>query len=184
MTLSEKIERFKKIMTRKDGTPVYTEDTIRKLKELRFFQAPASSKFHGDYEGGLFDHSCEVTEILVEMTENNKLRWEEQDSPYIVGMYHDLCKCDQYRRLVGYDDHGRLYEFNPNTPIKGHGDKSVMMLSTFITLTDEEMMCIRYHMGAFCDKADWGYFTRAVKTYPNVLWTHMADMIASQIRGV
>lgn len=183
MTLNEKIEKFKRIMVCPDGTPVYDSKVIDKLKELRFFQAPASSKYHGDYEGGLFDHSCRVTEILVELTKNNNLKWDAAESPYIVGMYHDLCKCDQYKKLWEPDERDRMYEFNPYTAVKGHGDKSVIMLSTFVQLTDEEMMCILYHMGSFTDKSEWSYYTRAIKKYPNVLWTHMADMIAAQIEG-
>jgi len=48
-------------------------------------------------------------------------------------------------------------------------------------LTPEEVMCIRWHMGAFDEKHNWKYYTAAVKKYPNVLWTHTADMIASQM---
>jgi hypothetical protein len=51
-------------------------------------------------------------------------------------------------------------------------------------LTPEEVMCIRWHMGAFDEKENWQYYSRAVNKYPNVLWTHTADMIASQIMGV
>ena len=58
------------------------------------------------------------------------------------------------------------------------------MLMGLINLTDEETMCIRYHMGAFTDQKEWEYYTRAVKKYPNVLYTHTADMIASQIKGI
>lgn len=53
-----------------------------------------------------------------------------------------------------------------------------------MTLTDEEIMCIRYHMGAFTDKSEWNDYTRAVRNYPNVLWTHQADMLASHVAGV
>lgn len=53
-----------------------------------------------------------------------------------------------------------------------------------IDLTEEEKMCIRYHMGAFTEKSEWEFYSRAVRRYPNVLWTHTADMIASQIKGV
>ena len=42
-------------------------------------------------------------------------------------------------------------------------------------------MCIRYHMGAFTEKEEWRLYTRAVNQFPNVLWTHQADMIASHI---
>ena len=51
-------------------------------------------------------------------------------------------------------------------------------------LTEEEVACIRWHMGAFDDQKFWNYYTAAVKKYPNVLWTHTADMIASQVLGV
>lgn len=74
--------------------------------------------------------------------------------------------------------------FTAPASTKYHGDKSVMLLSQFYTLTDEEIMCIRYHMGAFTDKSEWNDYTRAVRQYPNVLWTHQADMLASHVAGV
>ena len=43
---------------------------------------------------------------------------------------------------------------------------------------------IRWHMGAFDDRENWKYYSAAVKKYPNVLYTHVADMTASQIIGV
>lgn len=120
---------------------------------------------------------------------------------FSMSMFHDLCKIDQY--IPQYELREELkpaplnnpksttfvktlcgYEYNPDTLLKGHGDKSVMFLSQFYTLTDEEIMCIRYHMGAFTDKSEWNYYTRAVRNYPNVLWTHQADMLASHVAGV
>ena len=50
-------------------------------------------------------------------------------------------------------------------------------------LTEEEKLCIRYHMGAFVDQKEWSYYSRDVNICPNVLFTHTADMIASQING-
>lgn len=51
--------------------------------------------------------------------------------------------------------------------------------------TDEEIACIRWHMGAYeTDTKMWNYYGRAIETFPNVLYTHTADMIASKIRGV
>lgn len=48
-----------------------------------------------------------------------------------------------------------------------------------------EAACIRYHMGAFNDKSyEWNDYTRAIHKYPNVLWTHHADMIATHIMEV
>lgn len=147
-----------------------------------FFRAPASTKYHGAYEGGLFDHSLMVMNSLVELSAKNELKWQRAESPFIVGMFHDLCKIDQYRHpkremLVEW-------EYNPDTLIKGHGDKSVILLSQHMTLTEEEAMCILYHMGAFTDREQWKDYTNAIHMFPNVLWTHHADMIASHIVGV
>lgn len=148
-----------------------------------FFTAPASTRFHGAYDGGLFDHSFQVAWELVCLTRNNNLKWQNPRSPYLIGMMHDLCKIDQYRKLNEPDEKGRLYVWN-DTPIKGHGEKSVILLSQLMDLTEEETECIRWHMGAFDEKENWQCFTDAIKKFPNVLWTHQADMIASHIKGI
>jgi len=51
------------------------------------------------------------------------------------------------------------------------------------SLTEEEILCIRYHMGAYnCD--DWEGYDKAIRKYPNVLFTHTADMYASKVLGL
>lgn len=186
MTESERITLFDDFMC--GIVPI----NVRTLLISRgFFKAPASTKYHGSYEGGLFDHSLEVAKTLVDLTEKNNLEWQRKQSPYIVGMFHDLCKIDQYRHPIAGEmlDGTQLYdinewEYNPDTILKGHGDKSVMLLSEFYTLTEEEILCIRYHMGAFTDKEEWRDYTRTVNKYATVLWTHQADMLASHVKGV
>lgn len=192
---------FLNFMKLPDGTPVVSDDMMEYLMAYGFFTAPASTKYHGNYEGGLLNHSRMVTEYLLALTQANHLIWRKARSPFIVGMFHDLCKIDQY--IPQYEMREELepsplndpkpvkfvktlcgYDYNPDTLLKGHGDKSVMLLSQFYTLTDEEIMCIRYHMGAFTDKSEWNDYTRAVRNYPNVLWTHHADMLASHVAGV
>lgn len=148
------------------------------LKKNGFFVMPASINHHCNYDGGLFDHSFAVAKKLECMTKADKLTWENPRSPLIVGMFHDLCKIDQY---IGID--GR-YVYNTKSLLPGHGDKSVMLLAQHMKLTSEEIHCIRWHMGAFDDKTNWDYYTRAVNAYPNVLWTHTADMVVSQVQGV
>ena len=154
-------------------------DPTEFLTDHGFFTAPASTKYHGAYEGGLLEHSLNVTRRLVELTRNNKLTWERPESPWIVGFLHDLCKCDQYRKLP---EGG--YEFVKDTLFKGHGDKSLMLISQVTKLTEEEAACIRYHMGAFCEKEEWSDYTRAIHKWPNVLWTHQADMLAAHVDEV
>lgn len=196
MTLEERIEKFNNLM----GDIVPTE-VKKDLLDKGFFTAPASTKYHGNYEGGLFDHSYTVARYLKKLTEYCRLDWLNHRSPLLVGMFHDLCKIDQY--IPQYEMREELepsllndpkptkfvetlcgYEYNPDTLLKGHGDKSVMVLAQYFKLTEEEIMCIRYHMGAFCDKSEWNDYTRAVHKYTNVLWTHQADMLASHVEGV
>ena len=80
----------------------YDEKLIENLENMGFFEAPASTKFHGNYRGGLFQHSLEVMRQLVCLTKNNALSWEDPRSPYIVGLLHDLCKYDQYSVRLQY----------------------------------------------------------------------------------
>lgn len=178
MTELERFEIFKK-------TPLanfISEDFKTYLLAEGFFRSPASTKYHGAYEGGLFDHSFAVMNFLVELSAKNGLRWKRAESPFIVGMFHDLCKIDQYRSFMNGESVG--WEYNPDTTFKGHGDKSIILLSQFMTLTEEEIMCIRYHMGAFVEKEEWRDYTGAVHRYANVLWTHQADMLASHVVGI
>lgn len=149
-----------------------------KLEEKGFFDAPASTKYHGNYAGGLFDHSFAVMKFLLELTERNQIHWEREDSPKIIGMFHDLCKVDQYEAA------GEEYRYQEETLLKGHGEKSIMLLSEYTMLTEEEILCIRYHMGAFTDPEEWKDYTRAVSRYQTVLWTHTADMLASHGLGI
>lgn len=173
-------ERYKLCMGTKVGK-IIPYDFKMYLIHHGFFNAPASTKYHGAYEGGLFDHSFAVMNFLVDLSANNNLKWQRAESPFIIGLFHDLCKIDQYRRTK---DDTAQWEYNPDTLIKGHGDKSIILLSGFITLTDEEIMCIRYHMGAFTEKEEWKDYTNAIHLYPNVLWTHHADMLAAHAVGI
>lgn len=151
------------------------------LEDLGFFEMPASTKYHGAYRGGLFDHSYQVTKELLKLTEKLNLKWGRSFSPFIVGMLHDICKCDNYQ----YNENEDKWEYRKDILIPGHGDKSVIMAQDILNLTQEETHCIRWHMGAYeTDTKMWDYYGRAIEKYPNVLWTHTADMVASKIVGV
>lgn len=186
LTRDDRIQMFSEFMY-----PYISVECLTWLIENGFFTAPASTKYHGAYEGGLFDHSFTVAKTLVNLTKDCNLDWWRQDSPYLIGMFHDLCKIDCYQHPVtGHTTDGEPiydpteWEYSKNMGLKGHGDKSIMLLSMHTTLTEEEIMCIRYHMGAFTDKEEWRDYTNAVHRFPNVLWTHHADMLASHVSGI
>lgn len=155
-----------------------TYSLSKELMQMGFFSAPASTKYHGNYQGGLFDHSIIVTKELLNLTEKLDLRWGREESPYLVGMLHDLCKCDAY---IPQNDGS--YEYNDKQTITGHGEKSVIYAQKIYDLTNEEILCIRWHMGAYEGKEVWKNLGEAIKSCPNILYTHTADMIASQIQG-
>jgi len=179
MTEQERITIFRREVI--PNLPVENGEALTAwLDDRDFFAQAASTKYHGACPGGLFDHSICVMRQLVELTEQNGLRWQRLGSPYIVGFFHDLCKIDQYV-MVREEDGKPVYAWDSGTLFKGHGDKSVILLASLMKLTEEEVACIRYHMGAFVDKELWNDYTRAIHQYPNVLWTHTADMIASHI---
>ena len=162
----------------KDIVPHLGFDPTEQLVLMGFFNAPASSKHHYAYPGGLYDHSINVADMLVQITKGMHLLWSRPESPYIIGVLHDLCKCDQYVELDAEPGRPQKYAYVSDTLLRGHGEKSVMLASTLTKLTMEEVACIRYHMGAFNEKEE---FTNAIAEYPNVLWTHTADMAASHI---
>ena len=171
---SKRIRQFDLLMGK------YVSDEFRDwLITNGFFEKPASIKHHGAYTGALFDHSFAVAKILEDLTEQMGLNWQQDRSPYIVGMFHDLCKLDNYQRTED-----EKWEYNNATLLPGHGDKSVIMLQQHMNLTDEEMLCIRWHMGAFDEKENWNSYGRAVTTHQTVLWTHHADMYAARVLGV
>lgn len=170
--MNDRLLKFDEIMT-----GVISEEDKGILIDYGFFNAPASIKYHGNYEGGLLDHSLEVTKCLIDITQRFELKWLRPESPYIVGMLHDLCKVDDY--VIG--DDGK-WTYNPSM-VPGHGQKSVDILSGMIDLTEEEILCIRYHMGAYVS-SDWSGYDESIKKYETVMWTHHADMYASKVKNV
>lgn len=134
------------------------------LLDRGFLSAKASRNHHGNYPGGLFDHSMAVAAELRRMTDRLGLSWALPRSPEFVGLFHDLCKLDY--------------------STSGHGEKSVRMIEGFVRITPEERACIRWHMGAFDAAENWAGYSSAVAKYNNVLYAHTADMIASNILGI
>ena len=143
------------------------------LESIGYFDVPASTRFHGTNRGDLFRHSKAVAETLLEYTERLDLPWERESSPYIIGLLHDLCKTAIYM-----EQNGEWIKLENDTR---HAELSLDLLDILnVQLTDEERLCIRWHMGAFDSKENWEKYTEAVKKNPNVLYTHTADMFVSQ----
>ena len=111
------------------------------LDECGFYFRPSSDKRHHNYPGGLAEHCLGVYR---KMSEKNLVGVSE-DSVKIVGLFHDLCKCDMFYFV------GRSIRSHRR---KGHGSRSVRLLERYgVSLSPEEFRAIRYHMGSAHDAA-------------------------------
>ena len=162
----------------------HTEDVISELENLGFFSSPASSNDHLCCEGGLLVHSMNTYRMATFLV--NDLRHFRDDMPsnnsiIIASLLHDICKV---RRYVKQSDgsYKKDYSYFP----AGHGEKSVIMLLRMgYQLTEEEILAIEYHMGAFrlplhSEEADKDY-RRACNSSPLVPIIHTADTLAAQV---
>lgn len=155
-----------------------------------FFTAPASTRFHGNYEGGLCEHSIHVYEALCDYVKRNRftetygLSYSEE-SLAIVSLLHDLCKVNVYKmsqRNVKKDGVWTtvpFYEFSDPMPY-GHGEKSVYIISSYMKLSREEAFAIRYHMG-FSKEEETRNVSAAFEMYPLAMALYVADMEATFI---
>ena len=158
------------------------------LEETDFFTAPASTRFHGNYEGGLCEHSVNVWEELVRLSKAYPEVRITFETAAIVTLLHDLCKIGCYKteyRNVKVD--GRwtqrpVYVFQEDFCYGGHGSKSVYLAQKFMNLTDQEAVAINCHMG-FADRSPGDYsLGNAYEKYPLAWLLHVADESATYIR--
>ena len=158
-------------------------------KNCDFFDAPASTRFHGSYKGGLCEHSLNVYECLKAYLESDRVKNTynldySDETIAIVALLHDLCKINVYKpsfRNVKGDD-GKwtkvdTFEFNDSLPY-GHGEKSVYIITGFMRLSREEAFAIRYHMG-FSGEENKVSIGNALEMFPLALATNIADMEAT-----
>ncbi|HIU51078.1 MAG TPA: HD domain-containing protein [Candidatus Merdicola faecigallinarum] len=162
------------------------DNLIEFIEKTDFFVAPASTRFHGSYEGGLLEHSLKVYELLKEKIKNSSIPIEvSEDSVKIIALLHDICKVNFYKvdyrnakNAMGEWEKVPYYTVNDMIPY-GHGEKSVMMLTEYIKLTVEEKYCIRWHMGFTEPKELYTTLGMAFKKYPLALLVHEADLEAT-----
>ena len=154
-----------------------------------FFTAPASTKFHGSFDGGLALHSLNVYDCLKNYLDRPRVKEEyklnySDESIVICALLHDICKADVYVRGTrnvkneqGVWEAVPTYYFEDKLPY-GHGEKSVYMITGFMRLTREEAFAIRYHMG-FSGSEEKGNVGKAFEMFPLAFALSTADMEAT-----
>lgn len=150
------------------------------LKRMGYFTAPASKGHHMAVKGGLVQHSINVTKRLVRLSDAIGSTWSRDESPYLVGMLHDLVKCQCYK----LNPDGQTYSYvQPKWP--GHGVASVMIATVElgIQLNPDEAAAIIHHMGAFgLTGRALDEFDSALDAFPGpIIATHTADWSAARL---
>lgn len=183
-------EQFIKIMEQVERPGV--DKLLDWLEGTDFYSAPASTRFHGSYPGGLVYHTLNVVYELRELVKFYEVEGIPKESIIIVALAHDFCKINTYEETMVNVPPQRSKTakweqqlgYKKNEPLKlGHGAKSLSILQDFITLEDYEKEAIFWHMGAY----DTGILSSTHDLYDvfeeNKLafLLHMADMVATYI---
>lgn len=169
------------------------DELISWLEESSFFDMPASTRFHGNYEGGLAEHSLNVYKSLVQLRALYQKQFGSGSMPIesviIASLCHDFCKIDYYKKdfrnvknmETGEWEKKEIYTYSDVWGM-GHGECSVFLIQNFIRLTEEEILAIRWHMGPYDSAVKGG--DRSINTAegktPLVALLHMADSWASK----
>jgi len=186
-------------MKKEEFIKIYTENIKREGADkllnyllsdsCDFFTAPASTRFHSAYSGGLLDHSVNVYHCLKDYLERPRVKERyklsaSDETIAIVALLHDLCKINCYKPSTRNvkDEHGvwhsvPTFSFDDEMPY-GHGEKSVYIISGYMRLTREEAFAIRYHMG-FSGNEDKLSVGNAFEKFPLAFALSTADMEAT-----
>lgn len=182
---------------------VGSESLLDWLMSTDFFEAPASTKYHGNFPGGLAIHSLNVFERMrnncvyefgTECSGAEPFPKEKLEPIAIVSLLHDVCKAEFYkqdfRNQKIYSEHGTqfdkrgayswesvpFYTVEEKFPF-GHGEKSVFLINEHMRLTRDEALAIRFHMGDFTDRNTG----KVYEMCPLALHLHIADLQATYL---
>lgn len=168
-----------------------------------FFEAPASTKYHSNFKGGLCQHCLNVYYSLTNLYEmyKNILPQEiDQASLLICGLFHDISKANFYEVYTAnkkiYNEQGTKHDnmgkFDwvsveaykvrdaENRFLAGtHEENSVLLLSRFIPLNDEEIIAIMNHHMHMGDGVVFMDQSAICNAHPLAVLLHSADYMAT-----
>ncbi|MCK9575324.1 MAG: HD domain-containing protein [Clostridia bacterium] len=143
------------------------------LEQSDYFVSPASTIYHGAFEGGLCDHSLKVMHLFDERNIQTVERAPE-DTVIICGLLHDLCKVGAYKKFI--KEQKVIYRHTENHASRYyHATLSLDIIEGFIELTPLEHDIILYHMGLF------GCHGRYCEYSSKDMYTAIADNCLVQI---
>ena len=97
MSRLENREKFMELMRKTERAGV--EDMLKWLDTTDFYSAPASTRYHGSYPGGLVQHTLNVAYELKQLVDFYDMKIPK-DSILICALGHDFCKINTYRETI------------------------------------------------------------------------------------
>lgn len=180
------------------------ENLIAKLENSDFFYAPASTRYHANFKGGLCQHSLNTYNNLKGLVYSKG--FEEiisEETIVICGLLHDFSKINCYvpsiKNKKEYYEAGSKRDENGNydwvsekcwvmLPDKerfmygNHEETSEFMIRSFIPLTHEESAAIlNHHGGVGYDSTQGNTAAKVMARYPLAAFLHLADMLSTFI---
>lgn len=162
------------------------EDLLEWLESSDFYTAPASTKYHGAFEGGLVMHSLNVYCQLKKLCKVYDCDASDE-SIAIVALFHDLCKVGFYKTEMRWrkDENDKweqyaTYKHDEDFAYGGHGSKSVYLVQSFMKLYPYEAAAINCHMGQF-DATTYSNPSEVYARNPLAWLLHVADEAATYI---
>lgn len=164
------------------------EDLVSYLNDIGFYDAPASTRFHGAETGALAKHSLNVmncARTLAIAWMGKKWYQEHQGSITICALLHDLGKAGQFGKPLyienilknGKASDAQPFKTNDDLKTLPHEIVSVVEATKFIDLTEDEQRAIAWHNGLY------GIFKYDIQGKEDELYMiiHFSDMWASRI---
>ena len=163
------------------------------LNNSDFFQAPASSRYHCAYAGGLCQHSLNVYDALLKLVKDyGAIVGEEydEDELKIVALLHDIAKTNFYElyfKNVKNEDTGKWeqqpdYRMRPdeNRFIYGnHEQNSEYIARRFFPLTLRMSTAILHHHAGMSWDSAKDDISAIYDRFPLATMLHLADMAAT-----
>lgn len=183
------------------------EKLINWLENSDFFYAPASTKYHSNFEGGLCSHCLSVYYSLEALcntfaSESRYVTLEDgsqkeeitcrydKDSIIIVALLHDLSKAnfyEKYNRNVKNEVTGkwesveeyRTIDVQKRFIFGNHEETSEFMVRSFIPLKVEESVAILHHMGGAGHDSSQTDLSVIYSKYNLAALLHTADLLST-----
>ncbi len=160
------------------------------LEATDFFNAPASTKYHGAHKGGLVLHCLSVYDTIQHMNEYFDLQIANTKL-VTCALFHDICKANFYirekrnKKIDGAWHEVEVWSVKDQFPM-GYGEKSLYLIQKFIPLDDDEALAIRWHMGGSDPGVHFNYpsgapSSQAFRQHKLVALLSSADLAASYL---